>query len=560
MFLKSLFFLFFLAIQVSGQNNRTWATYYGGPDTDYSNNITTDRFGNIYLVGTSGSSVGIASNGFQNTYGGGVSDAFLVKFDSLGNRLWATYYGGGSEDRGCGVVTDSIGNVFLCGWTTSGTGISFNGFQNVYGGNEDAFIVKFDGAGNRIWATYYGGIGLEYGQSIAVDRGGNIYLGDITLNSPGLASGGFQNVSGGAYDAYLVKFDSNGNRLWATYYGGSSTENGFSVATDRMNNIYLAGTASSNTGISFNGFQNSFGGGNVDAFLVKFSPSGTRLWATYYGGTGDESNYGIGQTPSILNVDPSGNIYMGGYTTLSSGISSSGFQNSFGGGFYDCFLVKFNSNGNRLWGTYYGGNDNEETFGVATDISGNVYLSGDSYSGNAIASAGFQNNLIGLENTFIAKFDSMGLRKCATYFGQTHDEDGHVTIDKKGNIYLAGYMTSSTGISFGGFQNTYGGGSSDAFLAKFTTCLTTGIEESSVFSHEISPYPTLNNGSFRLQIENEIMNGKIILINSMGQKVYEQTVRQGVNIINANGLANGLYNYILFQDKKKIKNGKLIVD
>ena len=114
-------FLFFSSFFWKGacvfsQNTRLWATYYGGTGWDNANSVACDASGNVYIAGTTNSS-NIASAGFQNVYGGGSYDAFLVKFDASGNRLWATYYGGTGADYGHSVACDALGNVYLAGYT-----------------------------------------------------------------------------------------------------------------------------------------------------------------------------------------------------------------------------------------------------------------------------------------------------------------------------------------------------------------------------------------------------------------------------------------------------------
>ncbi|HLG03425.1 MAG TPA: SBBP repeat-containing protein, partial [Bacteroidia bacterium] len=355
-------------------------------------------------------------------------------------------------------------NVYLAGYTDSPTGIASGGYQNTPGGITDAFLVKFDAAGNRLWATYFGGAFVDFGNGITCDASGNVCLAGWTNSTAGIASGGFQNTYGGGFgtwDAYLAKFDAAGALLWSTYYGSTGIEYGYSASSDLSGNIYLAGFATSTTGISSAGFQMTNGGGG-DAFIVKFDAAGNRLWGTYYGGSAGELAY-------CAAADPSGNVYLTGMAASTTGISSAGFQN-FLGGTNDAFLVKFDVNGNRLWGTYYGGFNTDYAFTVATDPAGNVYIGGDTYSLNGIASAGFQNNLAGTENEFVVMFDSSGNRRCATYYGQTHDEDGHIALDGNGNVYLSGYTYSVSGIASGGFQNNYGGGGADAYLVKFYTC------------------------------------------------------------------------------------------
>ena len=441
-----------------------WATYYGGSGEEHGNAVSTDKDGNVYLAGTTGSFTGITSGGFQNTYGGG-SDAFLVKFSSSGQRLWATYYGGSDEDVGDAVCTDKDGNVYLAGITANSSGIASEGFQNIYGGNYDTFLVKFNSAGQRVWATYYGGSGTDYGRALAADKDRNVYLAGQTTSSTEMTSGGFQNTYGGGYyDAFLVKFTSTGQRLWATYYGGSSDDYGYALTANKDGNVYLAGYTHSSDGMASGGFKNTIGYG-FDAFLVKFSSTGERLWATYYGGDGDE--YG-----NAVVAEKDENVYLTGYTNSSDGVASGGFQNTFGG-YVDAFLVKFSSSGQRLWATYYGGMGEDNGNTVAADKDGNVYLAGITPSSDGIASGGFQNILNGYHDAFLVKFSSTGERLWATYYGGNGDETGNaVAADKDGNVYLAGNTNSSDGIALRGFQNTYGGGNygfgyyGDTFLAK----------------------------------------------------------------------------------------------
>ncbi len=463
-----LIFVYLLPAEVFSQGAPLqWATYYGGSASEYSNAVVTDVSGNVYLGGTTVSPSGIASPGsWQTSYGGGANDAYLVKFDPSGNRLWATYYGGTADEECYALAVDGAGNIYMAGYTGSSGGIASGGFQNTFGGGYDAFLVKFNSAGTPLWSSYYGGTGAEYGCALSIDASDNIYLGGRTYSPSGIASGGSQNTfGGGLWDAFLVKFSSSGTRLWGTYYGGLGDDMGYGVAVDGVSgSVYLDGWTSSTANIASAGFQNTFGGGSWDAFLVKFSSSGTRIWGTYYGKTFDDEGFSA-------CTDLSGNVYMGGDTYSTSGIASGGSQSTFGGGLYDAFLVKFDSGGNRLWGTYYGGTGSEENFGVVTDPAGNVYLSGDSYSANNIASAGYQNTRIGTENPFVAVFNASGVRQCATYYGQAHDEGGHTALDASGNVYLSGYTPGTTGIATAGaFQTTYGGGLYDAFLVKLSAC------------------------------------------------------------------------------------------
>jgi len=440
-----------------------WATYYGDYSDDRFGNCATDATGNVYLSGATASTINIASGGHQNTYGGSSHDAFLVKFDQAGNRLWATYYGGTLIDMGHSCATDPSGNVFLTGYTTSTNNIASGGHQNSHGGSgsHDAFLVKFNTNGTRLWATYYGGLQHDEGHDCTTDNTGNVYLCGETNSTGNIASGGFLNALPANTAAFLVKFNAAGTRVWGTYYGGSSNTVGYGCATDLLGNVFLSGTTTSNFGISSLGHQNLYGGSS-DAFLVKFNSLGIRLWASYYGGTLNEEGYDCA-------VDGSGNVILCGYTNSFNNISSGGFQNTLGG-ITDAYLVKFNPNGLRLWATYYGGSSVEGGGNAparcASDNSGNILLVGRTVSSNNIAGGGIQNVLSGAYDAFLVKFTPNGQRHWGTYYGGSGSEYAYgCSFDPFGYIYLSGTTASSFNIASGGFQNSFGGFSDD-FLVK----------------------------------------------------------------------------------------------
>lgn len=379
---------------------------------------------------------------------------------------WGTYYGNTNEDQGFGTASDPSGNVFLAGYTGSTTGISSGGHQNSYGGsNLDAFLVKFNSAGVRQWGTYYGGTGSDFGKSVAADALGNAYLAGFTSSTSSIATAGsHQNTFGGSLDGFVAKFDPSGVRLWGTYYGNVGIEAVESVAVDGSGNVFIAGDTDSNASIAAGGgHQQTFAGGINDAFIVKFNSAGARQWGSYYGGAGDE--YG-----TAISADALGNVFLGGYTSSATSISLGGHQNTFGGGGFDNFIVKFNSSGVRQWGSYYGGSGDDIGFALSVDASDNVYLAGTTVSTAGIASGGFQNSFGGFVDAFLVKFNNLGVRQWATYYGGTGEDDiSAIATDAIGDVFVGGKTSSSSAIASGGIQNSFGGGSYDAFAAKFNS-------------------------------------------------------------------------------------------
>ena len=211
-----------------------------------------------------------------------------MKFNSSGARLWATYYGGASiysaNDQGYDICTDNSGNIYVTGGTET-FDFPTEFLPGAYYQNADyqpnAFILKFNSSGARLWATTYGGIGsIESAHSICIDNSGNIYVTGITgSNLPTKTLDGAYNQSiygGSGYDgdAFILKFNSSGARQWATYYGGSVRDYGYYIHTDNTCNIYVAGyTLSTNfpTQPLDGAYNQSTIGGDADAFILKFS-------------------------------------------------------------------------------------------------------------------------------------------------------------------------------------------------------------------------------------------------------------------------------------------------
>jgi hypothetical protein len=269
-----------------------WVTYFGGNDLEEGTGITTDKTGNVIFTGYTKSPNFPVLAGYQMAYTGGGNDGFVAKLDAAGNRLWATYYGGTGSDRTAGVVTDAGGNVFIGGNTTSANLPVLAGFQMAATAGGDAFVVKFTNGGTRLWATYYGGNNTDGAYAIAIDGGGNVFITGITASTNFPLLSAYQTILSSAYDAFIVKFSNAGVRLWATYYGGSGMDWGLGIAADNSGNIFVTGETGSANFPVLSGYQMAFSGIN-DAFVVAFNSAGARLWATYYGGTANDVAQGI---------------------------------------------------------------------------------------------------------------------------------------------------------------------------------------------------------------------------------------------------------------------------
>ncbi len=243
-----------------------WDTYYGGSGPDECWGATTDFAGNVYITGSTESHSGIATTGAYQTFFKGSDGAFIAKFNGNGEIQWATYYCGDSFTDGYYIISDLNGNIYESAVTLSSSGIAtYGAYQTSYGGDYDAYLVKFNSNGIRQWATYFGGKGVDGSSDVTLDIAGNVYIAGHTRSSTGIATSGAYQTSKGQFDGFLAKFNSSGSIQWATYYAVSGL-----VATYGTGIVYLAGGSAGN-GIATSGAYQVSSAGYSNSFLSKFN-------------------------------------------------------------------------------------------------------------------------------------------------------------------------------------------------------------------------------------------------------------------------------------------------
>jgi hypothetical protein len=372
---------------------------------------------------------------------------------------WSTYYGGSGFDNAAAISIDGSSNVVVGGSSSSADFPVLSAYQTSISGNSDAVIMKFDGNGNRLWATYYGGTGRDEGWNVATDASGNIALIGITESTNfPVSAGAFQSVNKGGTDTFIIKFNSSGVRQWATYYGGSASEWAIGMAIDGNDNIIMSGYLKSSDFPVLNSFQ-SVKHGADDAFILKLTSSGARLWSTYFGGDLDD-------VLQDIQIDAGNNIVVAGYTRSSNFPVFNAFQSTLKGG-TDGVVVKFNANGVPIWSTYLGGTSSDMLTRVAMDAAGDFIICGLSNSSDfPVFNASQATNAGGYDGVII-KMSAGGARIWATYFGGTaYDNCGSLAVDGGGNIF-AGGETLSTNLPVANALQPTNAGSQDLFIGKF---------------------------------------------------------------------------------------------
>lgn len=382
--------------------NRVWSTYFGGTDDDIGQSIDLDLNGNIFITGQTYSTNGIATVGSHQNVNNGNGDAFVAKFSNNGNRIWGSYFGGNKLDFANDLEVDHLGNPIIIGWTTSANGIATpSSFQNTYSGQEDVLLAKFDNNGQLLWSTYFGDAEFDSGLQVESDLVGNVVISGWTSSRNNIATPGVvQSVYGGKEaDAFLAVFTSTGSRLWSTYYGGSGNDYSDALFVNDAGDIYLSGSTESPNNIATIGaFQSNVSNG-FDAFLARFSITGTRLWSTYFGGNDDDTAY-------RLRASSDGAIYMLGHTKSTNIMATAGAFQSMKSGGQDVLLSRFENSGTLTWSTYYGGSANDFGYGLVFDNEDNIFISGlTEGSTNLSTSGSAQPNFGGgSKDGFVTKF------------------------------------------------------------------------------------------------------------------------------------------------------------
>ncbi|MFH0893730.1 MAG: SBBP repeat-containing protein [Bacteroidota bacterium] len=537
--------------------NLEWSTYYGGLLDEVFLDVETDATNNSYVTGNTCSSLFPHNSGVLQTTLSGTQDAVVLKFDPVGAREFATYFGGLSTETGYSILPDNTtGNIFVVGDTKSSNmpigltqpaGAYTDGTLN---GISDAFILELNPNGTGIiWNCYYGGSDAETFYSITEDHLNNIYIsGYGTVNTPLMTqSSAYNNSSVGK--GLLTKFTKQGERLWASLY---VTGNGAvkCIKADNQNNFYITGDITTNGMPIYtptNAYCDNSLGGAQDAFIAKFDVSNTIVWSTYLGG----SAFDYGNALAISGVYPntSTNVYVTGSTesidfpTQASGYAS-GYLDNTKNGSSNTFISKFTNNGAMNWSTYHGNMTSGYDVGCDIIISGRdeVYVTGYTYGiTTQILDGAYNQNTISnpsgsSSDAYLLAFTFGDCERIwSTYFGGSRTETGRaIALDQDDNLYMVGESYSTLADSYplprvqytgAWWQPDNGGaGHNDGFISRFDLSLISyGVKDNQETGF-LNVYP--NPVSQIVNIEADLKNKEDIILTVYtltGQKVLEKS-------------------------------------
>jgi hypothetical protein len=429
---------------VSSDLEHKWSSCFGDAGTQHGNAVAADASGNVIVAGDFLGSVDFGGGALACV---GQEDLFLAKFSPDGTHVWSQRFGGAKDQIPYDVIVDGSGNVIVTGefWGD----VDFGGGTFSSAGGSDIFVAKFSSGGSHLWSLQFGNSSLQEGREVAVDPSGNVIVTGHFYET--LDFGGGALLSAGMADAFIAKFDPDGNHLWSKRFGDAYSQHSRGVAADASGNIFVAG--------EFDGTIDLGGGaltsaGSDDIFAAKFDPDGNHLWSKRFGDADDESLF-------AAVVDASGNLFLAGdfetSVDLGGGTLTSADAN-------DIYIAKLNANGNHLWSKRFGGTGNDAALDVAVDPSGNAIVTGyfrssvDFGGGNSHTSAGSN-------DIFVARFSPGGACLWSGVFGDSDDQYARgVAADASSNAIITGFFEGNVDFGDGDIPSA---GSYDIFIAEF---------------------------------------------------------------------------------------------
>jgi YVTN family beta-propeller protein len=393
-----------------------YAAFIGGSDYDTGLDIAVDEAGQAYVTGSTSSDDFPTTPGVFDDSLNGEADTFILKLNPAGTALsYATYLGGSDDDRALGLAVDDTGHAYATGITDSSDfpltpGAADDNFEMT-----EAYVVKLSPDGSQVvYATYLGGEVFEYAQDIAVDGQGSAYVAGYTASDDFPVTPGAFDTHRDGMESFVAKLTPDGSALaYATFVGGSQTDEAWSIALDEAGQAYITGaTASSDFPVTPGAFQmtcpdcdSTLAASHV--FVAKLAADGSSLaYATFLGGSSFDLNFGG------LAVSATGSAYVTGFTVSEdfpttadafdpscNSCTEPGFQ-------YDLFVTKLNPSGSALtYSTFLGGSGGSDwPSDLAIDQSDNVYLVGKAGSANfPLTENAFDSTFTGPFDVFVAK-------------------------------------------------------------------------------------------------------------------------------------------------------------
>ena len=371
--------------------------------------------------------------------------------------IYGTFFGGSRKDQIRDIALDSNGNIIIVGGTFSEDLPVLDAAQEVYGGGAfpstvewfrlmgEGFVAKFSPEYELLWATYLGGSEMDLAYHVVVDSGDNILVFGQTISSDFPVTDVSTSTDRENGDSFIVRYTPDGEILESTFYEVDEVSLIQYVEQDPDGNLVLVGQTNSEDYVCTDDALQASLGGEDDGFIrVLTEDFGTLIYSTYLGGSGSD----------FINkafVASSGGIYVSGSTQSDDfPVSEDAFRPEYIGDPFDDFVAKLSSGGEYEYGTYFGGTELDDIFGLTADAEGNAIAVGRTWSPDFIVTEdALQPEYSGVEvDGFITQFDAQGTRLLYSTFYGLDDWDSllQIDLDEEGRMFITGFVGS------GGFE------------------------------------------------------------------------------------------------------------
>lgn len=544
---------------VNAQTGWVWGKSYGGGFNEIGYATATDVNGNVLATGVYTSTT--LSIGSTTLTCAGSQDVFVSKSDPSGNPLWAISIGGSGQERALSIKTDAAGNIYIGGHFASPSLDVAGSITLTNNGQSDIFVIKLDSDGAVLWAKSAGSTGDDFGYSLAVDATGNVYVTGTFFGTS--LTFGSTTLSSIAWDIFLVKYDTDGNVQWARKQDGfgSYNEEAYAVATDASGNVIIGGSITGT--VKFDSTV-LFGSIYTLSFLVKFDTNGNVLWAKQATGESNSifsittdvndnifvSGRFIGTHPNpsltpVTIIDGDTLPAFGDQDIFIAKYNSTGdvqWAKSYGGSAND-------QSGESGPGYFYG-----ET--IAADAQGDVYICGSSQSPVInFGTVALNNGLTG--GIFVAKINGTngdGIWGNIAYSGSGQSCYG-ISLDADENAYVTGWFNGNA-MTFGSITTNKQGANDDIFIAKVSGGITS-VSTNQKRTQALDIYPNPANGFVTVS---NVPTGSVLSIMDVTGKVVYNTLSSDLQTtISTENLVNGIY-FIRVENKTGVVNKKVVVN
>ena len=582
---------------------------FGGSSDDVAADVVLDADGNIYVTGSFQNSMDVDPGAGEFILeASGLNDVFLIKYNALGELVWAHRFGEDFTDDGKELVLGDDGFLYMSGGyriEMKFAGVADSITLSNPGFTTDVFLAKFNLDGEAVWARSFGGGGSDFVDGLAYWNDMLFLTGDFTTTIDLDASAAVDNhSSNGLNDVFLCAYDTDGDYLWGHTFGGSSADFGHDLATDNDGNIYMTGNFNNTINFSSTGGSLELTSAlQSDMFLAAYTAFGDDLWAIRAGGSDAEEGYAVA-------VSASGPVVTGTFGSTVDFDPGPGTWEQTSAGFYDIYLVQYDFDGALIeagnMGSPYSDYGHVLTMAPNGDIltggrmqspldidpgPGEILLYGntgfDGYIAryntcisyfleeSATICAGetydFHGTVLSEAGEYVASFTTVD--GCDSTFELSlviHDIDITITSDDTvlNAVYSPDYsyqwldcndgMTPVEGATEAVFSATESGSYAVEITwgpcSEISACVTVDIEEPVGFSEELHADWLLWNGLNNWIISSD-QPAQVQVFDMQGQAVYNSTIN-GTTELSTGQLAAGWYilkySTDLYQDSRKI--------